>query len=182
MAPIRRLEGEGQFSTILAAQLALHNSGAQQCDSMASNHETLNAKQKKKSFARRGKKVRKIKYKVLDTIAGKEFGILLSDSQIARMIKRKAYFLSSKDDSKGVKRIRTAKWPAVVAEFKLQVPDNWDPPPPVILLQAAEWAEELSRFLQEQLASFDAGSQSRFQIIYVDRVNRLLVLSMISGR
>jgi hypothetical protein len=64
----------------------------------------------------------------------------------------------------------------------LQDPDNQDPPPPVTLLQTAEWAEGLSRFLQEQSASFDAGCQSRFQINDVARVNRLLVGSRTSGR
>jgi len=75
------------------------------------------------------------------------------------MIKRKADFLSLKDDNKGVKRIRTANWPAVEADLKLQDPDNQDPHPPVTLLQVAlEWAEELSRYLQEQSATFDAGN------------------------
>jgi len=103
---------------------------------------------------------------------------VLSDSQIARTNEEGRVF-EHENDNKGVKRIRTAKRPAVVAD--LQDPDNRAPPACVTLLQAAEWAEELSRSLQEQSASFEAGSQSRFQINYVDRMNRLLVLSMISG-
>jgi hypothetical protein len=57
-----------------------------------------------------------------------------------------------------------------------------NPPPHVTLLQAAEWAEGLIRLLQEQSARFDASSQSRFQVNYVARVNRLMVGSMTSGR
>jgi len=97
---------------------------------MASNHQTLNAKQKKK-LCQACEEGPKLKYMDLVTIAEKKFGISLSDSQITRMIKRKADFLSLK----GLKRIRTAKWPAVVADLKLQDPVNRDPPPPVTLLQ-----------------------------------------------
>jgi hypothetical protein len=40
-------------------------------------------------------------------------------------------------------------------------PDNQDPPPPVTVQEAVQYAEGLSRFLQEQPNTFDSGSQSR---------------------
>jgi hypothetical protein len=44
-------------------------------------------------------------------------------------------------------------------------------------------AEKLSRFLQEQPNIFDSGSQSRFQINIVGRVNiRLLVANLTASR
>lgn len=79
---------------------------------MTSNQQTLNAKQKKELCQAREDDP-KLKYKDLVTIAEKKFGISPSDSQITRMIKRKAEYLSLKDESKGVKRIRSAKWPAL---------------------------------------------------------------------
>jgi len=66
--PIRRLEGEGQFSTILAAQT--HSSGAQQCDSMASHQHKLNARQKKELCQAR-EEGPKLEYKDLVMIAEK---------------------------------------------------------------------------------------------------------------
>jgi hypothetical protein len=67
-----------------------------------------NAKQKKELCQAREKDP-KLKYKDLVKIAAEKFEISPSDSQITRMTKRKAEFLSLKDDNKGVKRIRTAK-------------------------------------------------------------------------
>jgi hypothetical protein len=57
-------------------------------------------------------------------------------------------------------------------------PDNQDPPPPITVQEALQYAEGLSRFLQEQPNSLDSGSQSRFQINIVARVNRLLVANL----
>jgi len=76
----------------------------------------LRAKQKKELCKAR-EECPRLKYKDLVKIAEKKFGISLSDSQITSMIRRKADILSLKDDSKGVKRIRTAKRPAVVADL-----------------------------------------------------------------
>jgi len=140
---------------------------------ITSLQQTLNAWQKEEELCQAREEGPKLRYKDLITIAEKKFGISLSDSQITHMIKIKSEFLSLKNDNKGVKRIRTAKWLAVVAD--LQDPNNQNPSPPVTLLQAAEWAEGLSRF-------FDAGRQSRIQINYVARLNRLLVRSNLSGR
>ena len=91
---------------------------------MRQHHQTLNAKQKKK-LCQACEEGPKLKYKDLVTIVEKKFGISLSDSQITRMIKRKADFLSLK----GLKRIRTAKWPAVVADLKLKIPTTGIPLP-----------------------------------------------------
>jgi len=76
---------------ILAAQT--HSSGAQQCDSMASHQQKLNAKQKK-DLCQASEEGPKQEYKDLATIAEKKFGMIhvsisLSDSQITRMIKER---------------------------------------------------------------------------------------------
>jgi hypothetical protein len=70
---------------------------------MASNQQTLNAKQKKELCQAREKDP-KLNYKDLVKIAEENFGISPSDSQITRIIKRKAEFLSLKDNNKGVGR------------------------------------------------------------------------------
>jgi hypothetical protein len=55
-------------------------------------------------------------------------------------------------------------------------------PPPITVQEAVQCAEKLSRFLQEQPNIFDSGSQSRFQINIVGRVNRLLVANLTASR
>jgi len=52
-------------------------------------------------------------YKQLITMAEDDFQCSPSDSQIARMLGRKATYLNIKDDDKARKRSRPAKWPAI---------------------------------------------------------------------
>jgi hypothetical protein len=65
-------------------------------------------------------------------------------------------------------------------------PDKQDPPPPVTVQEAVQYAEGLSRFLQEQpntyAYTFDSGSQSRFMLNIVSRVHRLLVANLTASR
>jgi len=90
--PIRRLEGEGQFATILAAPT--QSSGAQQCDSMASHQQKFECQAEERALPGEGRRSEKVKYKDLVMIAEKKFGMIhlsisLSDSQITRMVKKR---------------------------------------------------------------------------------------------